>query len=245
MMTGLTRTVSAAALAAAALAITAPGAHALKFEFVGFQAGSVGVNYTRTAPPGPANIAGSALAGAFTFKDVTNGTSGPLGTFIAWCFDLDTSFSSGQKYDYNLSSGLLGGTPPYLAGAAARIQSLFDAAYDISGVNSVLSSADRSAGFQLAIWEVLYDSNYSLATGSFLTTSSGAAVNAGQAFLNAANGFMGSQRWTIATYDSYGSPLGQDVGVAAPVPLPAAAWMLVGVAGALVAAKRRSLRGAA
>lgn len=247
MLASLTRILPATALAAAALSFSVEDAQALKFEFVGSQAGSVNVNYQRTSPPGLAALNGNAAAGAFAFKDVTGGGNpGPLGTFIAWCFDLDTSFASGQSYDYTLAPNLLATTPPYLAGAAARIQGLFDAAYYISGVNSVLSSADRSAGFQLAIWEVLYDSNYNLGSGTFLTATTGAAVTAGQDFLTLAKGPAAAKRWDIATYDGSNlNPRAQDIGVATAIPLPAAAWLLLGVSGALVAAKRRSARKAA
>jgi hypothetical protein len=52
--------------------------------------------------------------------------------------------------------------------------------------------------------------------------------------------------WKItAFYDgSPNDPDAQDLGVATAVPLPAAAWLLLGVSGALIAAKRRRARAA-
>jgi hypothetical protein len=232
------------ALATAALFSFGPqAASALEFEYIGQQNGKASVNFVRAKPPGDkvVDLAG-VPAGAFTFKDVTSGPT--MDTFLAWCFDVDTTLTRGT-HSYMENSGLLNSTPPYLAGAGERIQKLFDKSYDESLF--VANTADgnaASAGFQLAIWEVLYDDNFDIWSGSFLadrgsSTSPTAAEAAAVDFLKGVATYAGPQKWTITTYDSATK---QDLGVATAVPLPAAAWLLLGVTGGLFAAKRRRAR---
>jgi hypothetical protein len=84
---------------------------------------------------------------------------------VFWCFDLDHFFSLGNTYDYTASA--LGGS---IADTLAR---LFNEAYGSAGASNV-----NSAAFQLAIWNILYDSDSSVSNGqgSFYATSGNAAA---------------------------------------------------------------------
>jgi len=220
------------ALCAAALLSAAPfAASALEFKFNGAEAGFRPVTVDRTAPAGITNY--NTSAGGFSMTDETVG--GTLGNFIAWCFDLDTTISAGNTYTYVEDSTLLDDVSLYVAGAKDRIQKLFDSSYD---PNTVFANSQKSAGFQIAIWELIYDDDYSLNSGNF-TAGNSNALDEAATYLANANAYNSYKKWDITTYDSANA---QDLGVAAAIPLPAAAWLLLGVSGALIAGKRRSAR---
>ena len=231
MLTRFTVSACAAAVAMAAT-LTPMTADALEFRFNKAEVGFRGVTVDRNDPLGVESMRTS--AGAFDFDELDS-AGNILRNFVAWCFDLDTTISTGQTYTYDEAPDMLDADPPYLAGAQERVQKLFDASYDPS---AVLANAQASAGFQLAIWEVLYDDDFDLATGNFTATDSNALDEAG-GYLTGVGTYAGGQNWILTTYDSANA---QDLGVASAIPLPAAAWLLLGVTGGLVAAKRRSAR---
>lgn len=235
-------TLAAAGLVAAATFTLAPqAASALSFRYDGQNNGFADVNFTRASPPGQTEVTSGARAGIFSMVDVTDPNN--TQAFLAWCFDVDTNISTGPN-TYTEMSGLLNSTPPYLAGAGDRLQRLFDSSYDPGFVNLTGSDLNAwSAGFQTAIWEVIYDDNFDITSGSFkINSGNQAARNKATGFLNAAKDYTGPQRWIITTFQSETS---QDLGVATPIPLPAAAWLLLAASGGLIAAKRRHARRAA
>ena len=125
-----------------ALLSTAPAAHADLIP-TGYAVGSQRFGLS---------IGGSPNAGAY------QGTWGgnPI-TF--WCVELNQFFSFGSSYVYSIS---LPDNPTY-----TLLGSLFSAAY-----GSALSDAAHSAAFQLAIWEINYDSgNLNLSAGAFQVTN--------------------------------------------------------------------------
>lgn len=79
-----------------------------------------------------------------------------------WCFDLDHTFSLGTPYDYIATA--------FTGALATRVAQLFEAGGDRG------SDADHSAGFQLALWNVLYDSDTTLSSGSFTATGPANAI---------------------------------------------------------------------
>ena len=262
-----------AAAVAVAFSFAPQSASALQveFEYMGKFNGSTLVNYTRddslpgTAVVGPRN----SNPGVFSMREWDGGLNGtdPLYTpgvddFLAWCFDVDKLIARNVRSDYTINLDLLNNNPPYKTGAKDRIQKLFDKSYNLDLFASTnTNQSANSAGFQIAIWEVLYDDVYDLDDGAFKLNdvpqgsrndgAQGAVLNAAAAAKTAAAGFLagsadytGVRNWIITTYDS--GPNGpQDLGVATAIPLPAAAWLLLGVSGALVAAKRRKSNRAA
>jgi hypothetical protein len=126
------------------------------------------------------SIGGSANAGAF--KGTWNGN--PI---IFWCIELDQFFSFGQDYNYT----------PSLPGGA--LFSLLGRLFAEAGA-SALSDTKHSAAFQLAIWEIVYDSgDLKLGAGSFKVTNNYGhpdTVTLAQQWLDGLGGFQD-------TYDVY------------------------------------------
>ena len=67
------------------------------------------------------------------------------------------------------------------------------------------ASADESAGFQLAVWEIWFDDGLSLSAGTFRATSSPAVLGWADLYLGAAAGGPTPDGWTFYdfTNDSY------------------------------------------
>lgn len=110
----------------------------------------------------------SGAAGGFKMHDAS---TGGLGSFVAWCLDLSTSVRDAKYevftkadpiFDNGKGAVLLNG------GQKSAIQSLFDTAYMTVSAN--LDSKKYSGGFQLALWEIVYETGkvgYDLGTGVF------------------------------------------------------------------------------
>jgi len=90
-----------------------------------------------------------------------------------WCYDLDHTFSLGQTYSDYSATGPLGGTQ------GTELTNLFA----VGG--SRASDADHSAAFQLAIWNIEYDTDLDVTAGSFIATGTGANTAAVLAEANA------------------------------------------------------------
>ena len=152
--------------------------------------------------------------GAYGFN-MTDG-NGILGNFIAWCLDLEHFLSSGlyetTKTPFSNSFGLN-------SAERARVQSVFDANY------ASLNSADntQAAGFQVALWNALYDDD-GVATAGAFAVAGGAVGAQADAFLTAAVNFAGPKQYNLTFLESLSTnPSSQNLVTVAPVPLPAAA----------------------
>jgi hypothetical protein len=88
-----------------------------------------------------------------------------------WCFDLDQVFSFGQNYTDYTAAPLTG---PQLD----EVQRLFSIAY-----TQAITSPHLSAAFQLALWNIEYDSDASVSSGVFraYNGSAGSAADITQA----------------------------------------------------------------
>jgi hypothetical protein len=151
-----------ATLAATALALLGtPAAHANLIP-TGFAVGS----QTFSLSTGQTVQAG-AFAGTF------NGNS-----IIFWCAELEQYFSFGNNYPYTSS------LPNN--GTFTALGQLFSAAF-----GSALTDATHSAAFQLAIWEVIYDSDRNLSgTGGFrVTGGNSGTVALAQSWLNSMSSY--------------------------------------------------------
>ena len=120
------------------------------------------------------SFGGSPNAGAF--KGTWNGD--PI---VFWCIELDQFFAFGQDYNY---------TPTLPSGALfTMLGQLFTEAG-----GSALADTKHSAAFQLAIWEIVYDSgDLKLDAGSFkVTNNHGHAdtVSLAQQWLDGLGGFQ-------------------------------------------------------
>jgi hypothetical protein len=199
------------------------------------------------------------IAGAF---DVTSSVSLPdLGTrFAAWCLDIDRALKLGTQYATT--------TNPFSVDLLTltqrrAIQTLFNIALgrDILR-NAPTTNADpvadaNSAGFQLALWEVVNETGSTYAVngvngGSFKVTSNSAASNAAE---GVANDLLGQIKdWTqpnrvrltfLESQDTKprdGVRDSQNLVAFAPVPVPAAGALLLAALAGLGLARRRQVR---
>ncbi len=111
----------------------------------------------------------------------------------------------------DLSQSALGGPLPYTrnlgvadATNSTQLARLFDAYYPNNGS---FATADESAAFQLAVWEIWFDDDLSLLTGTFQATSSAPVLTWANTYLSAAASGPTPAGWTF--YD-FTSPDAQD-----------------------------------
>jgi len=227
-------------LTAAALfatAMTASGASALTLKFDGWANGYKTVDVQTPAL--------SNAAGAFKMKDTVT-----MDSLVVFCLDILGKIYSNKTYNYAETATPFGNSVDLTAnGGIGRIQKIFDSGYDTALTNNV-----TSAGFQVALWNAVYDNDWSVSNGdgSFFETSSNGGVRAtANAYLSAAQNYAGVQKWDLTYLEGYNNtnPDGsraQNLVTAtaylqplASVPLPAGGLMLIGALGSLVAMRRR------
>ena len=191
--------------------------------------------------PATVSVAGglkSVSAGGFDMNDTTGGLGS---SFIAWCLDLGAFLGTSGSHDYmHTSNPFQNGGVNLMEAGIARIQALFNANY---GNPAVTTDRDTSAGFQLALWELVYDDDYNIASGDFQASSTTANVNTIAAgFLTAAQTYGdGPNHWRLSFLESRGQGAArkQNLVTVSPVPLPASGIMLIAAVGGLVAARKR------
>ena len=223
-------TLAASAIAAAAMASSA-SAETVLLNFVGGTATPWGQVHIDVSP---------IVTNTNEYAVGLNMTSSSsLGNFVAWCLDLGHSISQGGPYSYDTTTTPFTNTfDLFAAGAMARVQSVFDASY----ASVITSNTDQAAGFQLALWEVLYDSNWTLATGAFQATANAGILGYANTYLTAglAGGNAGAYDLTYLQSNATNPQL-QNLVTASPsaVPLPAGGLLLLAALGGLGLARRR------
>ncbi|MEM6388582.1 MAG: hypothetical protein AAF825_01955 [Pseudomonadota bacterium] len=199
--------------------------------------------------PAPGNVPANVGAGGFDMTD----TSGPLGDFIAWCLDIAHWLGTGNSsYAYEITTTPFTNSYGLLKAEQDRVQGYFDANYQ-----DFLNNANQStsAGFQLGLWEVLYDDDYSLTLNDTQVNTEFRATTGNTATRNAANGFLanaetagvgGTKVWNLTFLESKSTnPSRQnlvmateDTGGIIPLPVPGAGLLLLGGLAAFGAIKR-------
>jgi hypothetical protein len=224
-MSVIRRTLAAAAVTLAAMG---PASAQLNVTLTGFTNGyaNVGNTLTGVVPVGQ-------------MRGLLNGVA-----FETYCTDLYETVYLNQPYSnyFYAPTDSAHGLTSSQASMIGRLYSVADAGGAVQ-----VNSLDESVAFQLAIWEVLYETGaYNLNAGSFHATTGG---NANQRSLAnhwlAAASSLGSSQFNvvrIASIDSLGQQNGrQDLVVATPVPEPSTYALLaagLGVVG-FVARRRR------
>ena len=180
-------------------------------QWSGFSDGSVGVTIN---DPGLGVNNFSPNAGQFygSFNPAAEGggaTFGPDDFFRFFCVDITHSVS-GSAITYTRSIPALDPT------RSAELTWLFDLYYPNKATGTYYSggvqtnfgdfpNADTSAAFQVALWEIWFDSGLSLSSGNFTATSSDTTmINLAQGYLNAVGAASGTPPtgWTFYEFSS-------------------------------------------
>ena len=210
--------------AAAALALAPALASAAPITLT-FDSGTASGTANITATP----VGNTGGTGAFGFN--MTDTTGPLGSFLAWCLDIEHQLTGGP---YKVTTTPFSNSYPVGTAELARVQSVFDA--NFATLNT--GNNDQAGGFQVALWNALYDTDWLSTAGVFAVAAGGVATKA-DAFLSLAQNYMGSKKYNLTFLESLSENPSQNLITVAPVPLPAAAFLMVGALGGLAALRRR------
>jgi hypothetical protein len=183
-----------------------------------------------SAPDGvaAATLPWSVGAHGFNMHD----TTGQMDNFVAFCLDITHYLGNG---DYMTTDTPFSNSYGLDGSQFDRVQALFDANY----ATVMLGNAAQAAGFQVALWNALYDTDWSASGGIFavIDGTSGAQAQAND-YLLAAQNYTGGHRYSMTFLESLGRS--QNLVTVAPIPLPATALMLLGALGGLGALRRRN-----
>lgn len=223
------------------------GAVSLSFLASGASATTVSLVYDGTSaspaqsvtisstPTGVTPAATTVGAFGFNMQDL----SGSLGDFLAWCLDLGSRLSTSSTVgkDYTITSTPFSNS---FGLDVSRVQAVFDA--NFSNVDA--TDGVQAAGFQVALWNAVYDTNWLADAGDFQISGNADVITQANTYLSAANAFSDDRVWNLTFLQSADNKKGgsahQNLVTATPIPLPAAAWMLLaGLAGLGVAGRRR------
>lgn len=193
--------------------------------------------------------AGRVSAGGFDLSVVEGDTGVPhLGTrFTAWCLDIFQRLKLASDYAVTATPFL---ADPLTAAQKTAIQALFETGYDAPRLTGGADRNAYSAGFQLALWEIVNEGSgaYDLAGGTFAVTGTGKAGDRARAVGDALLDGLGGPRtgrWRVVFLESLDGKDKDDVRdsqnlvTVAAVPLPAAGGLLLAALGLAAALRRR------
>jgi len=182
------------------------------------------------------------IAGAFGFKMRTDAKD-ELTEFLAWCLDIGSYLGTNGSFEYKMTNTPFSNSFGLDPDQRGRVQSVFDANYGMLDI----SDGIEAAGFQVALWDALYDDDGDASAGDF-RISSGYGYGYGADIIDQANDFLGDANvynggkiFNLTFFESTGEGVAkkQNLVTATPVPLPAAGLLFLGALGGLAALRRR------
>jgi len=246
---------AAALAAAAALTATAASATTTKLNYEGQDLGKDNMKWSAASTWAGESASGGASAGAFTMT-----YDGTADSFIAWCIDLFDYIRGGSPKVTNPISYTASPSPlPTGPGEALeRLQGLFDRNYD-DGFEMLPKNDVRSAAFQAAIWNTIYDTDQDVTTGSgtdfFKITDANpdaklqSVIALANDYLDPSKGdYLGQgKRWDLTLWNGSGNinnsniPVGaQDLVSVHSMPVPAGVLLVLSAFGAAGIVRRRA-----
>lgn len=153
-------------------------------------------------------------------------------TFDTYCVDLAQSVRSNTNTTYDVISMTEAGYSTERQNLLTQLWGAYKAGID---------TKEESAAFQLAIWEILYDTNLNTNSGPFKVNSSSTLRTAAQTLVTAASNLAGNPVGPAAfELVVLRSDSAQDQITA--IPVPSAGTVALAGAGLLLAAPRRKAR---
>lgn len=197
-----------------------------------------GTNYHNGAPAAFTHSGGS---GGFRTYNLTT-DPGMLNSFQSWCLDIFHSFG------FPVTSTNVFATAASIFGSAKAtdLGRLYTNQHTL--IDSTASTANNSAAFQLAVWEIVSEQGgnpYNLGTGNLQITSGSTGYATAQTWLGQLNSTPSVSQydanvWSVTSNNGPSGAGAQDVGVFTPVPEPETyAMMLAGLGLLGFAARRR------
>ena len=222
---------------------TLPDTFKLEQTFSSNLSGGIGrVNVDLNGSNGVQTPSTNVLAGGFNVKYGTD-------KFIAWCLDILDRIDLASDYSVNNVNPFSGGTPanngPVLTtGQKNDIQALFDTGYNtfLAAISGGANNSE-SAGFQLALWEIVNETadSYSLTGGNFTAANNDdarkAANKAANDYLAGLDSYDGTKRFNVS-YLQAAVANEQNLVTVSPVPLPAAGILMLAALGGLAGARK-------
>ena len=206
--------------------------------------GHAGVKINNTTTPTVSGL--GVQAGGFALKGNLDGDPlTPVENFTAWCLDIATYMGNNKNYEITDTPFVVPPNAKVLtATQIANIGKLFNTAF--GAPTFTLANNTHSAGFQLALWELAYETlttPFTLASGTFFAWKNATAIAYANGLLGNLNGPTVGKGWNLTFLQSVNLKTGlhdsQNLVTAVQEPLPAAGQMLIGALGGLAALRRR------
>lgn len=169
----------------------------------------------------------------FNMNDSTLTVGDAAGNFVAWCLDLDDYLAGGPQ-PYQTTTTPFTNSYGLSAAEIARVKLVFEANYA-----GLVTSDDDHAGFQVALWNAIYDTDWLAGVGTFAISGTASVLAKANTFLAAASIFAGVPAYNLTFLESTSVPVRQNLVTVSPVPLPAAGWLLIAGLGGLAALRRK------